>query len=68
MATIASAERSPEAFQILSGNDYLLGNGLASRAVGVGVMLPVTPAFQVRSTSWKQSESNAESHEASNLG
>jgi hypothetical protein len=35
MATIASAERSPEAFQILSARDYFVGNGLASRAVGV---------------------------------
>ena len=35
MATIASAERSPEAFQILSAKDCFVGNGLASRAVGV---------------------------------
>jgi inorganic pyrophosphatase len=51
----------------LSGNDYFLGNGLASSAVGVGVP-PVTAAFQLRSTCWKQSQSNAESHQASNLG
>ena len=45
MAMIASAGRSLEAFQILFRNDCFLGNGLASRAVGIGVMLPVTPAF-----------------------
>src|SRR6266566_2834664 len=35
MATIASAERSPEAFQILFDKDYFVGNGPASIAVGV---------------------------------
>ena len=45
MAMIASAGRSLEAFQILFRNDCFLGNGLASRAVGIGVILPVTPAF-----------------------
>lgn len=35
MATIASAERSPEASQILFDKDYFVGNGPASIAVGV---------------------------------
>ena len=35
MATIASAEPSPEAFQILFDKDYFVGNGPASIAVGV---------------------------------
>jgi hypothetical protein len=64
MATIASAERLPGAFRILSRKDYPFGNGLASRAVGVRAVLPVTPPFKcIRHTG---NQINAEPHEASN--